>query len=103
MRRRALLAASMPSGGEKEIVEITLITANNGRITTPSISKPPTSDIYVFGDDQERYRIYKDLSSPSDTKLRGSIIIYGLSFKDDISSAKMQIEDENYIYTAINA
>lgn len=104
-RRRALLATSQTGGGGKEIIEIWLETINNGRITKAYASKSVASDIYAFGDDDKRYLISRDSQLSSDQFLRGSTTIYGLAFysvSPTINDAKEQIEDETYIYKAVN-
>ena len=104
MRRRALCAASMPSGGSnKQVVEIWLETVNNGRLTIATSSMSVASDIIAFGDDGKSYWI-----SPSGVQegvMRGSTTIRGIAFKTSnttIDDALYQIEDDVYIYRAVN-
>lgn len=91
--------------GGKEIVEIWLETFNNGRLTKASASKPIASEICAFGDDGYRYLISKDSQLSVDQYMGRSTTIYGLAFykgTTTINDAKQQIEDDTYIYKAVN-
>lgn len=98
MRRRALLAES-----NKQVVEIWLEAVNNGRLTVATSSMPVASDIAVFGDDGKSYWIAPLGASAG--VMRGSTTIRGIAFKTDnttIDDALYQIEDNIYIYKAVN-
>lgn len=104
MRRRALLAASAASlESNKQVVKIWLEAVNNGSLTVATSSMPVASDIVAFGVDGKSYWITP--SGVSDGVMRGSTTIRGIAFRTDnttIDDALYQIEDNIYIYKAVN-